>query len=521
MSPDVESSPGTTNPLETSDLSPLDSKFTQDQLDHLFTHHPYLGLLQKDNWQEYALIIQDLYEILEDENTKMPVDVFKTYLIKFYSGKKVQNIESKLHQFFLMTIGELKVFKDSHDSLGQRYIESTRSGKQLIQWMKNLVNQKIKYSGTGAETLLGSLNDILVSRRQLTTEEALEHHADKIKKFQEDIKRIKTQGVPFAELLPIPHSNEALFNQAEEAAHQILSAVEDVKIAIEKERQELSDSYFEGRRSAGKNLNAITEFYEGLYRSPEYISYEQAKNLLSFLSNYSNRFPIKHVDRILGEIRNKKLISEQEIKRSTLKNFNQQFSYADLNVQDKIKSQIKILQQQVAYAMSTDVVGLQGTLKDILSLSLKNKADLMDCYQTSPLEIKLSSDFNVGGISLHGFEIPPDVEIQKINEQNFSPEEERELILALLQAEEVTLQQVIAKFESEYQADPRIKLSNYIFSYGIAEYYVLSDIALFHPKYESHFENTFDLNLGTKLGEFVLLQVPDLSYRKVEDNGSN
>lgn len=93
--------------------------------------------------------------------------------------------------------------------------------------------------------------------------------------------------------MPIPHSNEALFNQADEAANQILAAVEDVKLAIEKERQELSKSYFEGRRSAGKNLNAITEFYEGLYKSPEYISYEQAKNLLSFLNNYGNRFRIK------------------------------------------------------------------------------------------------------------------------------------------------------------------------------------------------------------------------------------
>lgn len=72
-----------------------------------------------------------------------------------------------------MTIGELKVFKDTHDSHGQRYIETTRSGRLLLQWLKSLLNQRTKYSGTGAETLLGSLNDILVSRKQLSQEETL------------------------------------------------------------------------------------------------------------------------------------------------------------------------------------------------------------------------------------------------------------------------------------------------------------------------------------------------------------
>lgn len=70
----------------TNDL--LNSKFNQEQLDNLFSHHPYILLLQKDDWKEYAIIIQDLYEILEDENSKLPVEVFKTYLIKFYTGKK-------------------------------------------------------------------------------------------------------------------------------------------------------------------------------------------------------------------------------------------------------------------------------------------------------------------------------------------------------------------------------------------------------------------------------------------------
>ena len=491
----------------------LNSKFNLEQLDNLFSHHPYILLLQKDDWKEYAIIIQDLYEILEDENSKLPVEVFKTYLIKFYTAKKNQNIENKIHQFFLMTIGELKVFKDTHDSHGQRYIETTRSGRLLLQWLKSLLNQRTKYSGTGAETLLGSLNDILVSRKQLSQEEALEHHSERIKKYQEDMKKIKTQGVQFAELLPIPHSNEALFNQADEAANQILAAVEDVKLAIEKERQELSKSYFEGRRSAGKNLNAITEFYEGLYKSPEYISYEQAKNLLSFLNNYGNRFRIKNVDRILNEIKNKKLIEEHEIKKSSLKNFNQHFSNSDLNIQDKIRAQIKILQQQVTYAMSTDVMGLQGTLKEILKLSFQNKNDFLDYFVSHPSQIELTSDFDMGWVTPFSFEIPVESESQKISSEELNADEEKDLILALLQAEEITLQQVLLKFESEFKKNPKLKLSEYPFQFGIAEYYVLCDISLFDERFESYSKDFFDLHLTAKVGDFVLRKVPDGQFK--------
>jgi hypothetical protein len=155
-------------------------RITDDSLNALHRHHPYLLLLQKEDWRDYLLILAQIYDFLEEHRTRVPLDTVRPIVIKFYAGRKeLSSLDQKIASFFAMAIGELEVLKDSHDQFGQRYIETTRSGKALLQWIESLVTQRAKFSGTGAELLLGALNDILISQRQPTLAEAIRHHQEK------------------------------------------------------------------------------------------------------------------------------------------------------------------------------------------------------------------------------------------------------------------------------------------------------------------------------------------------------
>ena len=106
--------------------------FSDESLGGLFLHHPYLLIFQKEDWKEYFVLFAQIYNLLEQENVRVPFEVVRTLVLKYYSQKKLANIEQKLTNFFHMAIGELEVLRDSHDQFGQRYIETTRSGKQLL-----------------------------------------------------------------------------------------------------------------------------------------------------------------------------------------------------------------------------------------------------------------------------------------------------------------------------------------------------------------------------------------------------
>lgn len=484
-----------------------------EALKNLYQHHPYLLLFQKEDWKDYVLLLQDIYNILEDDRTRVPIEVIKTYLIKYFSTLSVTNIDSKIQYFFNMCIAELKVLRDSHDGVGQRYIESTRAGKQLLQLIEGFLAQRVKYSGTNAETLLGALNDILVSRKQITEVEALEHHKAKIKAYQEDMKRIKEKGLAYAELLPIPHSNEALFNQAEESAIHILSSIEDVKLAIESERESLAQSYFEGNRSAGQSIAAVAEFYQQLYSSPEYQSYVQSKNLLSHIDSYSNRFSYKNVDVIVDRIRKNELLDSKEVRRSLLNGFQQQFQSADIAIQEKIKAQLKLLQQQVAYAVTTDVHGLQENLRQTLSLMYSNRHQCFDFFNIDPLELNLPMQTDLGRLDLFGFEIPQAMSGMALMEASFDQNEHLEFIQALLHSEETTLQKILEDFKAYLLKKKYVELRTYPLQHGLAEYYVISSIDCFDDSIEFSPLGIIDLELKTRHGDFVIRKVQNYEYR--------
>lgn len=492
---------------------------TEESVQQLFIRHPYLLIFQKEDWQSYLILLGNIYDLLEEENVKVPYEVLRSLALRFFSQRKLIAIDGKIIQFFGMAIGELQVLKDSHDQFGNRFVETTRGGKELLQLTENLLSSRVKYSGTGAETVLATLNDILLSRERLSAADAINLHKEKIQALREDIRRIETRGVEHAQMLPVPHSNEALFNQAEESAIHLLAAIEDVKSAIEKERQALAQEYFEQSRSAGQNLNTISEFYEALYRSPEYESYNQAKHLISHLGGAGSRFQSKDIDGILYTIMQRDLLPVEKVQRSNLKSFAAKFQSEDNSIQEKIKSQIKLLQQQVYYAISTDLHGLQDSLHSILSQLFIERERAVEFFVKQPVALEIPVELEMGELSLFGFEKDREIEQVALTDFEMNEQERRALFLALLQSEEVTLQSVLGRFCKLLREQNSIDLVGYPLEHGLAEYYVLSEIELFDRRIEKTSLAQIDLSIPTKYGDFVLRGVPSYRYTMKENHG--
>ncbi len=493
------------------------NSINRDALENLYTNHPYLLIFKKDDWIDYLILLRSIYDLLEDERAKVPYEILRSMAIRHFSQSALSFVEQKVLQFFTMMIGEIEALRDSHDQFGQRYIESTRFGKELLLFVDRLLSQRVRYSGTGAETLLGALNNIVLGAEQMTDEQAIEHHKDKIRAYQKDIQNIKARGVSSAELLPIPHSNEALFSQAEDAAIHILSSIEDVKSAIEKQRQVLAESYFQMKTSAGKSINSITDFYERLYQTNEYSSYNQAKNLLSYLESFTQRFPQKNIDRLLHEIQAKSLLTENQIDQSHVKGFMSFFRSADESIQDKIRTQLAILQQQVSYSMSMDVKGLQKSLEEIFVDLVGNKERALGYFDDDPVFLDGLLEFDFGLLDLFHFEYAPEVSSEAFELNEMSEDEKRLLFESLLQAEETTIQQILDNIQSVIKERSRVYLNQFPFRYGLAQFYVLSEIALFDNNIKAESVGSSDVVVPTKYGDIVLRNTIDKVYSFSEE----
>lgn len=495
----------------------------KDYLSGLIRHHPYLQILQKEDWQEYLMVLGQIYDVLEEHSSRVSMDSIRPLVHRFYTQLGHSTPESKATTFFTMAIAELQVLKDSHDQFGQRYLETTRSGKSLLQMFEGLIQQRSKFSGTGAEVLLSALNDILISRRQMTEDEALQHHREKIAAYKEDIARIKSEGLAAAQLLPIAHSNEALFSQAEEASIHVLNSIEEVKSAIETQRKESASSHFTNSRSSGQTLSMVADFYQRLYQSPAYTSYVTAKDLLSHLEGFQAHFSLRNVDRLLHSIEDRGILPPDVIKRSNLSAFMRQFAVADDSIQDKIKEQLRILQQQVLYSTTTDVQGMGSALKEILSAMLKRPTVVLSFFEQNPIEVLTPVEFDFGPVEICDFELPAEAVAVELTEEAFDREQERELLLALAQAEEGTLRDILYRLEEHLRTYKELRASDHRFPRGLAEYYILSEIELFTENFQKRDLGCEDLIIDSKHGSFVLRQVSDfvLSRKSEGENGPN
>ena len=445
-----------------------------------------------------------IYDVLEEETKRVPFELLRSVALQFYSQRiSASSLDSKISNFFIMMLTELDVLKDSHDESGQRYLEPTRSGKQLLQLVETLVEQKTQFSGTSAEVLLGSLNNLLTVGSGIRFDDAVAHHKSKIAEYKKDLERIQLQGVEYAELLPVSHSAEALFRQAEEAAVSLLVAIEDVKIAIEKKREDLAQSYFQRSKSAGSTIQAITEFYNVLYESKEYLSYIKAKDMLSFLPGYAARFSHKNIDKILFEAQQKELIPKDLVQRSNLKNFQSQFQFADQIIGEQIKYQIQLLQQQVFYAITSDLRGLHEEVRHILSCFFENKSEVFDFCEKSPLVVHLPFETDFGGVDLFDFERVQPLPLPEISDAILDSEEERNLYLSLLAAEEKTVQNVMDFLSEHLNRHSFLSMAEHDYRHGLIEYYVLSEVELFEATLQAELECHKNL---------VLKSSPSVSY---------
>lgn len=491
--------------------------FTDEKLSSLLGFHPYLFIFQKEDWKEYLLILSMVYDYLDEQSGRVPFETIKFLVQKFYLEHLQEASDEKVYRTInKIFVEELGLLKDSHDQYGQRYLDATRSGKDFLGIMESLLIPKTKFSGTGAETLLGALNSILIERQHMEIDEALAHHRQWIKKYQEDISRMQKQGVEAAELLPLPHTNEALFAQAEQAARHILSSVDDVKDAIEKQRKQLAENYMGSTYSPGKNLTMTTDFFQRLFATQEYRSYEQAKLLFSYLETYTQRYKERNIDRLLYEIVDRDLIPKEEAHKSYLQGFGRQFAEADKMILEKRAEQIRILQMQVNYALSNDLQGGQKILQQVFSKMIENRRVFSDFFVENKLSLEIPESFPLGDVELSSFRRQVDIQMDPIGLNSFNPEEHRSMMDALLRAEEASIEVITNRFVKWLKKNPQGTTLDYEFQYGLSEYYILNEISLFLENCTSSQVDIQSLVIPTKFGQVILKNVGIFRYQMKE-----
>jgi hypothetical protein len=490
-------------------------QLNRESLGGVFANHPYLRIFQKEDWQEYVAVIAAIYDVLEEEGTRTAYEVIRTILLRCFSEKELQNVDQKVSSFLSTAIAELDVLRDWHDHTGQRFIEGTRSGKEMLKLFESLVAQRAKFTGASAETLLGSLNNMLLSRQQMSLQEAIQHHRSKIKGYQEDLKRIETMGLVAAELLPMDYSSEELFNQAEESAIYLLTAIEDVKAAIEKVRRELAQTYFNKDATAGQAINLVADFYQNLSQTPQFRSYTQATEMLSYLDAYGSRFKNRDLDLLLSEVSKKELVAEEHLKRSFLKGFKQQFEGAHREIETIRQAQLKILQQQVNYALLVDAQRLHGDIREIFSVFNQNKDEALLFWDDLPQKVDLPMHAQVGAVSVNEFEVITESPAQALSFQSFDEAEIRAFAEAILASEEQSVQKIVEELLTtlyRHKGQP-VTLSQYENLKSLGVYYVLSEVELFTDKIEKKMiEHEKPIVIDTSKGRFVFPKSPDYLY---------
>ncbi|MFY7992075.1 MAG: hypothetical protein ACOVP4_02195 [Bacteriovoracaceae bacterium] len=482
----------------------------QESMDGLLLHHPYILLFQKNDWREYLELIALIYDYLEEAYAPVPFDVLKTILYHHYSDK-VASTDAKITNFFTMMIAELQVLKDSHDQWGKRFIESTPHGKELLKFVESMLVQRTRFSGTSAEMMLGALNGLLFSTQNMSQGDAEKHHREKIKAYQADLEKIIKNGPKAAELLPLTHSYEALFGQAEEAAIHVLAATEDVKVAIERERKKLAERYIKQEKSAGENIRILADFHLELHQTEEYKSYKQAKDLFSQLSAQV-RFKYNDVNRLLGVLLEKDVVSDDTLKKSHLSRFSNQFEAADASIREKIKVQIEILRQQVNHALMTDTHLVQNSLNNIFKLLYGQKDLAHRCLEDMGLEVRHPWSPDFGVIELNSFHIPTEIEGMKIAEEEWTVEDLMSIGLGLARAEENTILNILTKLKERLIEQKLILVSSYGELTSLAELYVLLEADILEPAISKELKGSCDLSFSFLGRAFVLCEVPDYQY---------
>jgi len=193
-----------------------------------------------------------------------------------------------------------------------------------------------------------------------------------------------------------------------------------------------------------------------------------------------------------------------------------QFGVADTIIQEKVKAQIRVLQQQVLYAISTDVEGLRSQLHDLMARLVGRAAQAMDFWEKTPLNLNVREEFIPGQVDLFDFELPTETASHLIEEEKFDLLQQRDLFLALLRAEEGTLKDIIGRLDSHLNEKGELRARDHTFPQGLAEYYVLSEIGLFTDSVATFEDGEADIRVNSKRGRFVLRRAPAFTLRRKE-----
>lgn len=478
--------------------------FTQQNIDGLFFNNPFILLFQKTDWMEYLELIARIYDLLENEGSRVECSRMEVLIENFYAGKPLPYVIQKKASFISMAITELAVLKDSHNSSGTRYIETTREGKTLLKICEGLIQNRKKFTGTGADTLMGALNNLLLTHKRMTLEDAVTHHREKIREYKKDIEKMQIDGVHCGELLTQGFSGEELITQAEEAASHILTAGEDIKLAIEQARKNLIRRYRNQDFSVGQAIEYIADFYEELRSSPEHRSYAKAKDILSYLEGIGERFKYKDIPRILHLIGEKGIIDKDSLKQCGLTDFPRHFQNIVRGIEEKVQEQINLLRVQVHYVLAGDSKRTQAELKELMAQFIDQHGHMAEFFTQYPYVVESNMDISIGALKPHSLEIDSELHLEKVSLNQITDDEMRILSELLRKAEEVTISRVIDRLKEHLSRLGEIILSKYSIKHGIVEYYVLSHVEYFSDSINSETMEQSDLKISTKGKEFIL-----------------
>lgn len=491
--------------------------FTPENIQLIAQNSPFLFLFQKQDWMEYLELIAQLYDLIEEEGAPVEFSRVKALIESFYAPKGAEFVAAKTIQFISMAIEELGVFRDSHDAQGLRYLEATREGKALLKLSEGFILNRKKFTGTGADTLLGTLNNLLLDQQSFSLEEALDHHRQKIKSYRADMEKMKEHGVQAGELLGPSFSAEELLVQAEEAATHLLSAGEDIKMAVEEARRSLIIQYRKKDFSVGQAVEYAADFYEKLRHSPEYASYAKAKDILSYLEGLGAHYAQKDVANIIERLQEKNILIPDRLRQSSLVDFSSQFQTIIQGIEAKVQEQVNLLRIQIHYVLSSDSKRVHENLKQLLALIHEQRLEVgpqevQACFAKNPHKVSVGFNLSLGPITYHDLQVEEEEVLEKPQLNSLDPHEMALMMELMRQAEERTIEKVLERLSKQLSRLGEIHLSRYPLEYGIIEYYVLCYVEAFSEQIASENLGLVDLCFYSGQREFILRKVQDKRF---------
>ncbi len=498
-------------------MSRLAEIFSPANTAGLLPNNPWLALFQKNDWPEYLQLIALLYDAVETDGPRVEYDLARIIIEHFYEDRDPDSRVQKASQFYRMAVDELEILREIYSNTGERLVIATRNGKNLLRICEELIRSRRRFSGTGADVMLGALNELLLYRHPIPLQDAIAHHQQRIAEYEQDMDRMRRGGVQASEFLGDGSSPEELFVQAEEAARQILLAGEDIKDAIETARRDLAQSYRNPEFSAGQAIQHVADFHVKLRSSPEYASFRRASDLLSFIDGLGGRFREKDVSHIFFLLGSRGTVPKDLLHSSDLRRFSDRFAGLEREIAAKISEQLNILRVQVHYVLENTGGRAQADLSEWMALMSNAGTAALDFLGRERLEYNVGLDVDIGPVQPNPLEVEFDVTAYRPERNELNEDEWRRMHELLLSTEEATIGRVVERMRDYLSRNGSVRLSEYPIESGIPEIYILSNIESYADDIRSEFLNYADIAFHSKAGaEFIVQDLADRRFSFME-----